>query len=230
MTDKPPPKGQTPLDVWNAMTPEERAPYKAKFGEQTAAYFGVVKPGQPELTPEVRGIMDRMYGGGAPAQPQRPKDKFEARMFDGLQRAKAANPDTPMSVGQINPFPAETFAVLQAGVRSGRFRVYRFSSHYDAALFGFMATPGRKFVGTLGMWVMLASPFISVALGFFYSWWWLLAVLALFPLGFTMQRNSYNRAMLQAAVRSERAFCILYHVKQVAVSDRQARKEYWRKP
>ena len=229
MADKPPPKGQTPLDVWNAMTPEERAPYKAKFGDMTAGYFGAGKPGQPELTPEMRGVMDRMFGGSALAPPARPKDRFEARMFDGLQRAKAANLSTPTSVAEIDPFPVDTFAALQAGVRSGRLRVYRFSANYDAALFAFMATPGRKFVGTLGLWIMLASPFVAVALGYFISWWWLLALLVLFPLGFNTQRNAYNRAILQAAVRSERAFCILYHVKQVAVSDRLTGEEYWRK-
>jgi hypothetical protein len=145
-----------------------------------------------------------------------------------LQDLSDGGKDVPLEVRDIDPFPVDTFADLQSGVRLRQLKVYRFAYAMEPSLMRLFGSAAASAKSAIGLMLFLGTPFIAIVAGFVVSWWWL-ALLPVSLVGMRLSKTAYDSTILKAAVNNESAFCLLYWTKQVAVWDDEAKVDYYKK-
>lgn len=121
----------------------------------------------------------------------------------------------PSSVSQIKQFPYASFKELQNSLKSGEAVLLRFAFETLPEVYNlFNASAALNF----NLIIAYVLPLISVGLAFFYSWWCILGVFFFF-IGMSRIKRLYNETVFQAAMTNELAFCFLFYLRQISVSN-----------
>lgn len=132
----------------------------------------------------------------------------------------------PRSVGEIPDFPCSDFAELSSAFKSNRLHLQRHAYELSSAVFKMLASRSERFWSDAYATSFVAIPIASVVLGYFVSWWFLLALL-LIPISMSRGKKLYNRVIFRRAYESESAFCFLYRIGQVSVMTADFDKAYY---
>lgn len=135
-----------------------------------------------------------------------------------VARLRQIGRTVPTSVVEIPNFPYPTFESLRHSVLSRGILLQRFSFHYESDLFTLLASPSERFASTAYSVLMFIFPVAALGLGYWLSWWWLLAGLAGPIAASKGMKRTYNRVILSSALRSELLFCYLYFAGQICLT------------
>ena len=131
----------------------------------------------------------------------------------------------PRSVDEIPGFPYSNFKDLLLAFETKELLLQRFTYELLNAAFDILATPSERFrMNIYGpSWMLI--PIISIALGYFASWWFILINLLILVL-MSRAKKLYNRVIYRGAFGSELVFCFLYRTGQVCVTTANFKKSY----
>jgi hypothetical protein len=134
----------------------------------------------------------------------------------------------PRSVGEIPDFPYSNFDDLSQAFRTNEFHLHRHAYELVTGVFDILATPFERFMSSAYSMSFVVIPIASIALGYFVSWWFLLALL-LIPISMRQGKKLYNRVIFRGAFESEAVFCFLYRIGQINVvsADFHGPSYYW---
>lgn len=145
-----------------------------------------------------------------------------------LLRIREVDPAVPLAVSMIPKFPFENYEDLVSAVNSGRYRIGRFSFVQDRTILRIISPPlERLYLGAVLLTFLV--PLASLILAFTVSNWFWLGLLYFFC-GCRITTNFWIRSILNAAMCSESAFCLLFYTSKVHVIDVATSAEYeWHK-
>lgn len=132
----------------------------------------------------------------------------------------------PRSVGEIPDSPCSTFSELTSALRSNRLQMRRHAYELSSAVFSMLASRSERFWSDAYATSFVSVPIATLALGYFVSWWFLLA-LFLIPISMSRAKKLYNRVIFRRAYESESAFCFLYRIGQISVMTSDFDKAYY---
>lgn len=136
-----------------------------------------------------------------------------------MMRIKMGDPEFPIMVGDIPNFPFATFEELQQGVIRSQYNICRFSFRQELDIFALVAPKAKRRAHSFGVALAFLGPIASIVLAFIISPWTLLGLLTFF-VGFRIAKGAYDSGIIQAAFKSEDAFCFLFYSLQIGVFDR----------
>jgi hypothetical protein len=131
----------------------------------------------------------------------------------------------PRSVGEVPGFPYSNFKDLLLAFETKELLLQRFAYELLNAAFEILATPSERFRMNVysSSWIFI--PIISLVLGYFTSWWFILINLLILVL-MSRAKKLYNRVIYRGAFGSELVFCFLYRTGQVCVTTANFKKSY----
>lgn len=157
------------------------------------------------------------------------EEDAETKIVDIVAQLNERGKGIPTRVVEIGDFPPIFFsydAFLEA-VQNGDCNISKFSFNYESEIFNVIAVPYEKFLFNSGLVLQYLGPIVAIILGYFYSWWMLLAVPVLFIMGLKQGKRAYLRALFRSAFTSEAIFCFLFYCKQISVYWEQTETLYY---
>ena len=122
----------------------------------------------------------------------------------------------PRRVKNIPEFPFESYDELLHAAKTGEVILLRFSFEPSSVIFSRCATAFERFLMTAYGALTYLAPIIAIALGFFFSWWFLIGALLSF-LFISAGKKLFNRVIFRSAFEAEPVFCFLYFGGQISV-------------
>lgn len=135
--------------------------------------------------------------------------------------------EIPERVSQITDFPYQNYSDLIQGFKSGEAKLLRFAYAMESSLFSVLASSSDKIISNIGMFIVYGGMLAAFALSFIYSWWLLILIPVVFPIGTSMTKRAYNNAIFDGAFSSEIIFCFLYFSGQVSVDIPNLNKQFY---
>jgi len=147
-----------------------------------------------------------------------------AQMADALETKRGR---FPRRVGEIpGCFPYSNFKGLLLAFETKELLLQRFAYELLNFAFDTLATPSERFRMYVygSSWIFI--PLISLVLGYFASWWFILINLLILVF-MSRAKKLYNRVIYRGAFDSELVFCFLYCTGQVCVTTADFEKTYY---
>jgi hypothetical protein len=173
-------------------------------------YLGSIE--QPRSSPEIEPSVTA-------SKPESHSNGTESDLKIVMMRIKMGDPDFPIMVRDIPNFPFSSFEALRQGVIRSQYNIYRFSFRQELDLFALVAPKTKRRVHSFGVALAFLGPIASIILAFIISPWTLLGLLTFF-FGFRLAKGAYDSGIIQAAFKSEDAFCFLFYSLQIGLYDR----------
>jgi hypothetical protein len=120
-------------------------------------------------------------------------------------------------IGEIPGFPFENFSDLIEGIKSRHASLLRHSLTIEGAIFSAVGDRNEKIFYFIGQALSWGAIPLGLILAVLISWWLLIVAIFMYFYGKSIVSDTYNKSIFRSAMKSEQAFCFLYHQNQISI-------------
>jgi hypothetical protein len=120
-------------------------------------------------------------------------------------------------IREIPDFPFEHFSDLIEGIKSRHASLLRHSLTIEASIFAAVGDRNEKIFYFIGQALSWGAIPLGLILAVLVSWWLLIVATFVYFFGKRIVSDTYNKSIFRSAMKSEQAFCFLYHHNQISI-------------
>ncbi len=169
--------------------------------------------------------LEKLSGFGRHKMKELITPEAENTLLERIDSLNLKGENIPKSVEDIDNFPYENFNDLIEAAKNKNALFLRFSFDYVPSILQTIS-PKYGIKLTLLATLQYIIPIISIILAFLYSAWCVIGILYFFY-GMSLVKKHYNNTVFQASMSNELAFCLLFYMRQISISNNDRSIQYF---